>query len=189
MILEGVVTTQDADGVVNIAPMGPLLAEGASELSKFVLRPFQSSRTFANLDSSREGVFHVTDDVLLLAQATLGAVDVPLADSQVVGCPRLADCCRYYEFRITQFDDREARSRLTAQVVHGGRVRNFFGFNRAKHAVLEAAILASRVGILPGDDLRRQLEGLAPPVEKTGGPAEREAFELLKRHIRERIGE
>ena len=69
-------------------------------------------------------------------------------------------------------------------LVGSGELRPFLGFNRAKHAVLEAAILATRVGILPDDEIRREMERLAVPVEKTAGAEEREAFELLRDYIR-----
>jgi hypothetical protein len=70
-----------------------------------------------------------------------------------------------------------------AWVVHTGRIRDVFGFNRAKHAVPEAAILASRVHILPRAAIMEQLGPLRPLVEKTAGPREREAFDLLVRYI------
>ena len=37
---------------------------------------------------------------------------------------------------------------IVADVVDSGRLRDFFGFNRAKHAVIEAAILATRIDFL-----------------------------------------
>ncbi len=74
-----------------------------------------------------------------------------------------------------------------ARVVHTGRLRDFFGFNRAKHAVLEAAILATRVHLLPPEELIRQVEALAIPVEKTAGPQEQEAFDLLRSYILQAI--
>jgi hypothetical protein len=70
-------------------------------------------------------------------------------------------------------------------VVHTGRLRDFFGWNRARHAVLEAAILATRVHMLPEADIREQLERLRIPLEKTAGPAETEAFAFLDNYVRE----
>jgi len=182
VILEGVVTTISAEGTVNIAPMGPQV--GAT-LERFVLRPFRTSQTFANLKAWGEGVFHVTDDVLLLARAALGMVDpVPrLVPAARVRGSRLADCCRYHEFRVGALDDRDERTRIDVEVVHTGRVRDFFGFNRAKHAVVEAAILATRTAFLPLDEIDAEYRKLAVLVEKTGGEQEHEAFDLLRQHI------
>src|SRR5262245_38172984 len=144
MILEGVVTTVGPAGEVNVAPMGPRVEPG--ELRRFLLRPFPTAQTFRNLKARGEGVLHVTDDVLLLARAALGAAEPPppLRPAQKVRGFVLEDACRWYEFRVSSIDEREERVRVEAEVVHCGRGRDFFGFNRAKHAVVEAAILATR---------------------------------------------
>ena len=65
MILEGLVTTLDADGRLNVAPMGPRVDAG---FWTFALRPFRPSRTYANLLRHGEGVLHVTDDVTLYSR-------------------------------------------------------------------------------------------------------------------------
>ena len=79
MILEGIVTTLSADGLLNIAPMGPSVeADRGLEFSRFVLRPFRTSLTYRNLKEHGEGVLHVTDDVLLLAQTAIGATVDPM---------------------------------------------------------------------------------------------------------------
>src|SRR5213082_441965 len=141
MILEGIVTTLNPDGTANIAPMGPRVEPG---LSRFVLRPYRTATTYRNLKAHGEGVLHVTDDVLLLARAAVGELDPPpaLVPAERVRGRVLADACRWYEFRVTACDDRAERASFAAEVVHAGRRRDFFGFNRGKHAVVEAAILA-----------------------------------------------
>jgi uncharacterized protein len=190
MILEGLVTTLDAGGVVNIAPMGPQVTfragtDGALLLDQFVLRPFRTARTYENLLATGEGVLHVTDDVLLLARAAIGSIEPlpPLRPGSRVRGLVLADCCRWYEFRVVGRDETRERVQMNAEVVHCGRVRDFFGLNRALHAVVEAAILATRVGLLPADEIADQFRRLEPLIVKTGGPAEHEAFSLLRRHV------
>jgi hypothetical protein len=182
MILEGIVTTVSPEGRVNIAPMGPKVGPS---LERFVLRPFRTAQTYRNLKAHGEGVLHVTDDVLLLAKAALGAVE-PLpamfAASRVRGFV-LQDSCRYYEFRAIFLDDHKERVQIGAEVLHSGRLRDFFGFNRAKHAVVEAAILATRTNYLPLDEIKAEYRKLAMLVEKTGGDQEHEAFDLLCEHV------
>ena len=183
MILEGIVTTLDEQGGVHIAPMGPMVD---AEMKRFVLRPFQTSTTFCNLRRTGEGVLHVTDDVGLLARAAVGPVRPPpelLPATGVTGY-RLADTCRWYSFRVASLDDRHERATLVAEVVATGRVRDFFGFNRAKHAVIEAAILATRTSFLPENEVVSQFGPLKVLVEKTGGEPERAAFETLEAHVR-----
>lgn len=183
MILEGIVTTLNADASANIAPMGPRVDDRFETL---LLRPYQTSTTYANLKRTGDGVFHVTDDVLLLAQAAIDRLDPPpaLVRARAVAGVILADACRWYAFRVRSIDDRQPRTEIVAEVVDRGRQRDFFGFNRAKHAVVEAAIMATRIALLPRAEVEAELARLAVLVEKTGGPREHQAFELLQNHVR-----
>jgi hypothetical protein len=186
MILEGIVTTVAPDGTINIAPMGPRIESPPDvELSRFLLRPFRTSHTYTNLRSHGEGVLHVTDDVLLLARAAIGLLDPPpaLQPAAHVRGWILPGACRYHEFHVTHWDDREERAECEAVVVHTGRLRDFFGFNRAKHAVVEAAILATRTAFLPRSEIAAEFRRLEVLVDKTGGPQEREAFEVLQKAV------
>jgi hypothetical protein len=186
MILEGLVTSVSAAGEINMAPMGPRVD---SSMRRLVLRPFPTSQTYRNLQQHGEGVFHVTDDVLLLARAAIGSVDpLPaLMDAKHVKGHILCDACRYYEFRVASMDTSQERVSIAAEVIHSGSLRDFFGFNRAKHAVVEAAILASRTHILPHSEIAAEFRRLSSLVDKTGGPQEQEAFAVLLQYI-ERAG-
>lgn len=202
LILEGIVTTLNADGGTNISPMGPLVdwrpvdsgpvnsgpVDGgpvASEIEQLIFRPYQTSRTFSNLKRTGQGVLHVTDDVELLARAAVGDVDpLPaLMPARQVEGRVLCGACRWYEFRVTSLEESQPRTRIEAQVVQRGWLRDFFGFNRAKHAVVEAAILATRTAFLPAEEVQTEFARLAVLVEKTGGLAERRAFQFLQTHV------
>ena len=182
MILEGIVTTKNRQGELNIAPMGPMVN---SEMSQLVLRPFQTSRTFSNLKETRCGVFHVVDDVLLLTKAAIGLLEeIPetFPAEQISGAV-LQSACRWYEFKIESIDDTAERTVMQAKVIHHGRIRDYFGLNRAKHAVLEAAILATRTHLIAQSELKAQFRPLAEIVQKTAGPEEQTAFDLLEEYI------
>ncbi len=190
MILEGIVTTLDAEGSLNIAPMGPKIGPDLS-MKSFELRPYRSSTTYQNLKARGEGVFHVTDDVLLLAQAAIGEPLIPEPELRPAGLIAgwiLCGACRFYEFRVTHVDDRADRARLTVQTLAEGRVRDFLGFNRARHAVVEAAILATRTAFLPPADILSEFDRLDVIVAKTGGPDEARAFRLLQDHVNKLLG-
>jgi hypothetical protein len=182
VILEGLVTTLGPDGALNVAPMGPRFEE---ERSRFiVLRPFKTSTTFRNLKASGEGVLHVTDDVLLLARAAIGPVpDVQTRAAEIVNGRILLTSARYYEFRVVELDETGDRASALVETVASGRLRDLFGLNRAKHAVVEAAILATRVSLIPIEEIIAAFDQLRPLVEKTGGPEELEAFSLLSDHV------
>ena len=182
MILEGIVTSCDSNGTVNVAPMGPVVD---ASMASLLLRPYKTSNTYRNLKQRPCGVFHVVDDVLLLARAAIGELSAtpPTFAAKKIEGAVLESACRWYEFEVEHIDETEERTNLKARVVHVGRLRDFFGFNRAKHAVLEAAILATRLDFLPREDVLQQFETLRVPVEKTAGSDEREAFALLERYV------
>jgi len=179
MIIEGVLTTRNPDGTPNVAPMGPIVTEDWSQL---LFRPFPSSVTYGNLKRTRCGVFHITDDVLLIARYAL-SLPAPLPDmrpAEHVAGEILTDACRWYEVEVVSIDESRERPEITSRVVAVGRERDFWGFNRAKHAVLEATILATRLHLLAPTEVDRELARLATIVEKTAGPQEREAFDLVR---------
>jgi hypothetical protein len=186
LILEGIVTTISPDGAVNISPMGPRVDPSFTCLE---LRPYQTSTTYRNLKRTGQGVFHVTDDVELLAQAAVGQPDPlpPLAPAGVVEGKIISNACRWYAFRVKRLDDHQERTEIVCDVVGSGTLREFFGFNRAKHAVLEAAILATRVDFLPAADILAEFERLKILVDKTGGPAEHRAYDGLWSVVRQRM--
>jgi hypothetical protein len=186
MILEGLVTTINEDKTVNVAPMGPLTDE---RIRQFVLRPYQTSTTYANLKRTRQGVLHVTDDVEMIARAAVDRFDTPprFAKARKVKGFVIADACRWYEFEVTSLDERSLRSTIACDVVARGRIRDFFGFNRAKHAVIEAAVLATRLELLPAKQVCEEFRRLALLVEKTAGQQERRAFQLLDEYVGESL--
>jgi hypothetical protein len=190
MILEGVVTTCDAAGGMHLAAMGPEVAEGdclGGAIGRLVLKPFETSQTAGNLVRLPEGVFHLTDDVLLLARIVTGTLAEPPAcrPAEAVRGWVLEEACRAYEFRVEEADRSRDRGRLVARVVKRHEGRPFVGFNRARNAVVEGAILVTRLHLLGHEEVARQLRGLKVLVEKTGGTREHEAFRLLEARVGE----
>jgi len=188
MIIEGLVTTTDAAGHMHLAAMGPEVdaaAVASGRLERLVLRPFSTSQTAANLSRLPEGVFHVTDDALLVARVVVGATAaVPESRPATAVSGRvLGGVCRGYEFRVAHRDASQERVRLEAEVLAVHEGRPFMGFNRARHAVVEGAILVTRLHLLGAEEVGRRLRDLAVLVEKTGGPREHEAFRLLEDRV------
>lgn len=180
MILEGLVTTTDADGRPHLAPMGPRVS---ADFSRLVLRPFPTSQTGRNLLRHGEGVFHITDDAALIARSAAGLLtEVPSTTeaSNIRGFV-LADCCRSYEFVVRSADTSNERFELEAEVVAARTHRDFVGFNRARHALLEAAILATRFHMISESELDAEFQKLGTIISKTGNDAEILAMSDLRR--------
>jgi hypothetical protein len=181
MIVESLVTTRNADSTTNVAPMGAW-CDGGELSAGFELRPFVESATFGNLSARPYGVLHVSDDVLLFVQAALNLLpaDLAMAPARQVDCERLADACRVYEFEVVHLDARPPRSSIQCRTVRRESLRDAGPFNRARHLILEATILATRMHIIPPDVIRARFDEWQPVVQKTGGARELAAWEVLE---------
>ena len=179
MIVESIVTTVAADGTVNCAPMGVEWGDEA-----IVLKPFLETVTYRNVVATRAAVVNLTDDVRVFARAAISNPQYQTVPATVVRGVVLADCCSWRELEVQAIDSTPPRSRIESRVVHRGVRREFIGFNRARHAVLEAAIYATRLQLLPRPFIDSELARLQVIVDKTAGPEEIEAMALLTEHIR-----
>lgn len=185
MILEGIVTSLDNAGSLNIAPMGPVVS--TENETTLLLRPYQSSTTFQNLSQQRCGVFHVVDNVLLMACAVTKQWEMKpdIFQAKKIKGQVLAEACRWSEFEIESIDISSERSEMIARIVHTERLHDFFGFNRAKHLILEVIILATRVHLLSQNEIEQALEMYRIPIKKTAGASEQKAFDLIESYLQQ----
>ena len=179
MIVETLVTTLDRDARPNAAPMGVVWGD-----DEIVLKPYRETTTFRNLLEAPEAVVNLVDDVLYYVQAALASPSFPSRPAVVVRGVVLEAACSWRELRVRESDTSQARARFVCDVVHRGTSREFIGYNRARNAVLEATILATRTRILPIDEILAEYARLQGIVDKTAGPAEREAMALLAEFVR-----
>jgi uncharacterized protein len=183
-IIETVVTTINPDGSVNCGAMGVEWGE-----QRIVIKPYRGTRTLRNLRATGAAVVNLTEDILLFSQAALGDPHPPTRRAATVDGAVLDDACSWREVRVEAIDDGSQRARVSTHVVDGGTGREFLGLNRARHAVLEASILASRARLLPGEQIRAELRRLQALVDKTAGPREREAMAYVTRHLSAVVGD
>lgn len=181
MIVEAIVTTVDPAGAINFAPMGVEWDE-----ETIVLKPFLETTTFRNVSATGAAVVNLTDDAMLFAQGAISSPQFPSMPAIVVRGAVLEAACSWRELEVLAIDPTPPRSRIETRVVHRAVRREFIGFNRARHAVLEAAILATRTHLIPAEQIRDEYARLQIVVDKTAGPREREAMELLTQYVRSR---
>jgi hypothetical protein len=179
VILETIVTTVADNGTVNCAPMG---IEWGEEI--LVLKPFLETVTYRNVLATRAAVVNLTDDVRVFARAAVANPPFPTVPAVAIRGVLLADCCSWREVEVKSVDSTPPRARIEARIVHHGTRREFVGFNRARHAVLEAAIYVTRLHLLPRAFVESELTRLQVIVDKTAGPQEFEAMALLTEHAR-----
>jgi len=180
MIRECIVTTMSAEGRVHIAPLGPI-AEGDG----WILAPFRPSATLDNLRTTPFAVVNFTDDVLVFGGCLTGNRDWPTRPATRVPGAVLDGALAHAELSVERVEEDDLRPRFHCRVVYEASHAPFRGFNRAQAAVIEAAILASRLHMLPREKVETELGYLQIAVEKTAGPREREAWRLLIDKIEE----
>jgi hypothetical protein len=181
MIVESIVTSMDPSGKVNFAPMGVEWGE-----ETIVLKPFLETATFRNVSATRVAVVNLTDDAMLFAQGAVSSPQFPSVPAVVVRGAVLEAACSWRELEVMSIDDTPPRSRIETRVAYRGVRREFIGFNRARNAILEAAILATRTHLIPAEEIRQEYARLQIVVDKTAGPREHEAMAFLTDYVRSR---
>ena len=179
MIRETIVSTMNGAGRVHVAPLG-IIAEGEG----WIIAPFRPSITLDNLRVVPFAVANFTDDVRVFAGCLTGRDEWPTAPSQDVAVPRLVGALAHAELAVIRTSEDEQRPRFHCRVVRTVAHAPFRGFNRAQAAVIEAAILVSRLQMLPRDKVEREIAYLEIAVGKTASAAEEEAWVWLMERVR-----
>ncbi len=178
MIRETIVTTQDLEGRVQIAPIG-IIQEGYD----WVIAPFRPSTTLENLRANPYAVANYCDDVRVFAGCLTGRRDWPTRSAELVPGVVLDQALAHAELEVTRVTEDDQRPRFHCRVAHEATHRPFLGFNRAQAAVIETAILVSRLERLPWDKIEREIAYLEIAVTKTAGPREQQAWDWLMERI------
>lgn len=178
MIHEVIVTSRSQDGENQIAPMGVFWQEG-----EVVIAPPRSSRTLSNILSGECAVINYCDDVRIFAGCFTGRYDWPLIEAEHVTAPRLVEALAHTEVRLVRVVEDPVRPRLYCRTVFEDSHRSFRGFNRAQAAVLELAILVTRLDRLPVEKIESEIAYLSIAVVKTAGEREREAWAWLMARV------
>ncbi len=155
-------------------PFG-LIREGED----FWVAPFRPSPTIANLEAVPFFAAAAPADVRVIAGCVTGRRDWPTVPCRTIPVPRLAEAYGHMELQVVEVRDDPVRPRFRGRVVHDEAHRPFLGHNRAVNAVLEAAILSTRLHRLNPETVLAELHHHRIAVEKTAGPAEREAWNWI----------
>lgn len=174
MIQETLVTTQNSAGLAHIAPMGIHL-----DGDGFIILPFRPSTTLENLLETSVAVLNYCDDVRIFAGCLTGRRDWPLQAAEKVDAQVLVGALAHTEVEVVRIEDDATRPKVFCKAVHTVNHKPFMGYNRAQFAVLEAAILVSRLQMLPMAKIEAELAYLQIGFDKTAGEREREAWAWL----------
>ena len=178
MIYETVITTVNADGSAHIAPFGIRERDGL-----VIIAPFRPSNSLDNLLRTGRAVVNLTDDVRIYAGALTGRREWPIRSAQVIEGHVLESALAHRELELAEIKEDPVRPELAFRVVHEVMHAPFRGFNRAQAAVLEAAVLVSRLHMLPPEKIASEVAYLSIAIEKTAGERERQAWNWLMERI------
>jgi hypothetical protein len=179
MINETIITTLNEDGSAHIAPMGV-----RREDEFYVIAPFKPSTTLNNLERSGQAVINMTDDVRIFAGCLTGHYDWPTVDTSVIDGKRLEAALNHIEIEVAHQEGDDIRPVFYCSEKHRETHAPFMGLNRAKAAVLEAAVLVSRLRMLPDEKIDSEIEYLQIAIDKTASEYELEAWGWLMNRIR-----
>lgn len=174
MIYETIVTSINTQGVAHVTPFGIRMQDGLVGIS-----PYKPSTTLENILATGHAVLNLTDDVRVFAGALTGRKMWSLLPVEKIAGFRLADTLVHKELKLVKVEDDLVRPQLYLEVVYEEQHQFFQGFNRAQAAVLELAVLVSRLKRLPMEKISQEMEYLAIAIEKTAGPRELEAWAWL----------
>ncbi len=175
VIYETVVTTVSAEGVAHVAPMG-VRYQG----DRVVLMPFKPSTTHDNITATGHAVLNLITDTRVFAGCVTGRKSWPLVPAEKVAGSRLACALGHVELRLAERRDDAQRPVLLMARVHEVAHGPFIGFNRAQAAVIEGAVLVSRLHMLPPEKISTEMNYLQIAIDKTAGPEEHEAWGWLR---------
>jgi hypothetical protein len=174
MIYETIISSVDESANVHVTPFGIHLAD---EL--VVIAPFRPSTTLDNMLATQHAVMNLTDDVRVFAAALTGRSAWSLVAAEKITGFRLAETLTHQELKLVKVEDDALRPKLFFEVVYAQQHRPFQGFNRAQAAVIELAVLVSRLKRLPMEKIEQELDYLTIAIEKTAGARELEAWSWL----------
>jgi hypothetical protein len=178
VIYETIITTSNADDSPHIAPFG------IRELDdNVIVSPFRPSTSLDNLLRSGCAVVNATDDVRVFAGALTGRRDWPVERVQHISGWRLQSALSHRELELLSVKEDALRPELTFRVVYEETHAPFRGYNRAQAAVLEAAVLVSRLNMLTMEKVDKEVGYLMIAIEKTAGENEQQAWQWLMEKI------
>lgn len=177
-IRECIVTTLRKDNSVHIAPMG--IHEIENDL---VILPFKPSASLDNIERNGTATLNYTDDVRIYAGCLTGHRDWPTCPTNIIQGARLVNCLSHTELEVINKQEDQKRPKFYCNVIDESTHAPFHGYNRAQFAVIELAILVSRLHMLPQEKIQNEIDYLKIGFEKTSGPREQEAWEWLMEKV------
>ena len=178
MIRESIVITTDLKKKPHVVPMGITFNK-----KKLFISPFIPSKTYLNLKENPYAVINFTDDVNIFVDSLLGQKNFKIKSTKKIKSFYLKNALSYIEVKVIKFIENKTRPKFECKILKETSIGSFKGFNRAQLSVIEAAILVSRIDILPMKKIKKEINYLKIAIDKTAGKNEKIAWKKLIKEI------
>ncbi len=178
MIFETIISTVNNQGDVHATPFGIQMQDRL-----VVISPYKPSATLENILATQQAVMNLTDDVRVFAGALTRRQAWTLIKADKIVGYRLTETLAHKELKLVDVREDETRPKLLMEVVHEAQHLPFQGFNRAQAAVLELAVLTSRLNMLAKDKVLSEMQYLQIAIDKTAGERELQAWGWLTEKV------
>ncbi len=174
MIFETIIISTDIDGSPHVTPFGVKYEDDL-----VIISPFKPSKTLSNILTTHCATMNFTDDVRVFAGALTKRQAWTLLPAKEIKSQRLEGCLTHTELLLVEVREDAVRPQLVMRQLATQHHAGFKGFNRAQAAVIELAVLTSRLHLLPPEKIKEELTYLQIAIDKTAGERELEAWGWL----------
>ena len=182
MIFETIISTTDKKGKVNFAPFG------IKKKSNFIyISPYIPSKTLENIEATNCAVINYTNNALFFVNCILGKKEFKKKKCKYLSGFFLEDSISHDEVVVKEIQKNKIRPTFKCEIINSKNHNRFEGLNRAQFALIEACILATRINMIDNKILKKELDYLSKPIDKTGGRIEKELWLKLNKHIENEI--
>ena len=178
-VRETIVTTKNIDQSIKKSPLGIYIEENTLKI-----RPFKPSSSLENILRNGSGVINYIDDVRIFASCIVKKnINIKFVETNKIDCSRIKNAVSHTEFIVEKVDENKERPTIICKPINEEIHKMYYGFNRAKSAVIELCILASRLGIIDSKKIEDEIKYLEIAINKTAGTNEIEAWSWLIDYI------
>jgi len=179
MIIETVITTVNSNGKINFSAVGVEFFK-----SRVIFNLYKKSNTVLNLEIKDYGIINIVDKAEYLTKAALSSEKMDISKLKENDLYYLSDCCSYYQFKVLAIKDCGEKYRVEVKILTKKENRKYIGFNRANNLLLEAAVIASRIGITKDkSDLINFLNDNRRVIIKTGNKKTKKLLDFLEKKL------
>ncbi len=174
MILETIIISTNEKNEPHVTPFGIQYVN-----ENIIISPYKPSKTLNNILETKAATMNLTDDVRVFAGALTQRQSWQLCKLENRNGYRLESCLNHVELKLIDFQEDDVRPKLVMQQINKQHHDDFKGFNRAQAAVIELAVLTSRLHMLTPEKIRSEQTYLQIAIDKTAGQRELEAWGWL----------